>query len=96
MTRTERATSPRALLKDRSEAKNGMDASIRKGGAGAHNWGSLDDEARLEDEADLDEEQAFEDDNSQYSYSLICGAQVVLTTLSQVDQPMPMSRRGLT
>ncbi|TFY66522.1 hypothetical protein EVG20_g4571 [Dentipellis fragilis] len=64
MTRTERATSPRALLKDRSEAKNGMDASIRKGGAGAHNWGSLDDEARLEDEADLDEEQAFQEDNS--------------------------------
>ena len=55
MTRTERAVFPRALMKDRSEARNGLDSSLRKGGAGAHNWGSLEDEARHEDEALQDE-----------------------------------------
>lgn len=60
MTRTERATSPRALLKDRSEARNGYDNSLRKGGAGAHNWGSLDDEGRFEREGQEDEVDDFE------------------------------------
>jgi len=61
MTRTERAVSPRALMKDRSEARNGLDSGLRKGGAGAHNWGSLDDEARYEFEALRDEEADFEE-----------------------------------
>ncbi|ETW77520.1 hypothetical protein HETIRDRAFT_243856, partial [Heterobasidion irregulare TC 32-1] len=56
MTRTERAVSPRALLKDRSEARNGLDTGLRKGGAGAHNWGALNDEARFEREGADDEE----------------------------------------
>ncbi|KAI0026895.1 hypothetical protein K488DRAFT_81280 [Vararia minispora EC-137] len=56
MTRTERAVSPRALMKDRSEARNGLDPHLRKGGAGAHNWGALGDEARYELEALHDEE----------------------------------------
>jgi len=47
MTRTERSLSPKALLKDRSESKSGMDKSMRKGGAGTHNWGSLADEVDL-------------------------------------------------
>ena len=63
MTRTERSQSLRALIKDRSEARNGMDNSLPKGGAGGHNWGTpgskydyesaaLDDEgAELEDQA---------------------------------------------
>ncbi|KAI5117414.1 hypothetical protein M0805_005474 [Coniferiporia weirii] len=51
MTRTERATSPRAILKDRSESKSGYDKSLRKGGAGPHNWGSMRDELELEREA---------------------------------------------
>lgn len=55
MTRTERAIFPRAVLKDRSESRTGLDKSIRKHGAGPHNWG------RLEDERDL-EEAAFEDE----------------------------------
>ncbi|VDB97599.1 unnamed protein product [Peniophora sp. CBMAI 1063] len=55
MTRTERATSPRALRRDRSENKDGVDTSMRKGGAGAHNWGSLDEEARAEREGLEDE-----------------------------------------
>ena len=55
MTRTEHATSPRALQHDHSENKGGVDTSIRKGGAGAHNWGSIDEEARCEQEGLADE-----------------------------------------
>ncbi|GAB1526254.1 peptidyl-prolyl cis-trans isomerase cpr6 [Rhizoctonia solani] len=43
MTRTERAAYPRAINKDRSEPRNGMDKSMRKGGA-AGGWGTIDDE----------------------------------------------------
>ena len=56
MTRTERSISPRALRRDRSENKEGVDTGMRKGGAGAHNWGSLDEEARAEREG-LEDEQ---------------------------------------
>lgn len=62
MTRTERAVSPRALLKDRSEARNGLDTGLRKGGAGAHNWGALNDEARFEREGADDEESEPRDE----------------------------------
>ncbi len=51
MTRTERATSPRAIIKDRSESKSGMNKHTPKGGAGTHNWGSLMNERDLEDAA---------------------------------------------
>ncbi|KAF8480091.1 hypothetical protein DFH94DRAFT_740247, partial [Russula ochroleuca] len=61
MTRTERSHSLRALAKDRSEARNGMDTSVPKGGAGAHNWGSLNAEFAIESEAMLDENAEFED-----------------------------------
>ncbi|KZT50369.1 hypothetical protein CALCODRAFT_192839 [Calocera cornea HHB12733] len=44
MTRTQRSTDPHALIKDRSEAKNGLDKSIKKQGGGPHSWGSLKDE----------------------------------------------------
>ena len=46
----------------RSESKSGLDKSDRKGGAGAHNWGSYADEqdhefrAAFEDYEDVDEE----------------------------------------
>ena len=59
MTRTERASYPRALNRDRSESRNGLDASLRKRGAGNHNWGSLVDEHRLEATAQDDEEHEF-------------------------------------
>jgi GAF domain-containing protein len=59
MTRTERSIAPRALMKDRSEARNGLGTSLRKGGGGAHNWGSLGDEARYEEEGLRDEEEEF-------------------------------------
>ena len=60
MTRTERSLSLRALAKDRSEARNGMDSSVPKGGAGAHNWGSIDAEYSLESAAVLDEDAEFD------------------------------------
>ena len=61
MTRTERASFPRAIIKDRAESKSGMDKSTPKQGAGTHNWGSLIDERELEEAADLDEERDLED-----------------------------------
>lgn len=60
MTRTARAAYPRAVIKDRSESRTGLDSSIRKAGAGHHNWGSLADEHRLEEEAMDDEEMEIE------------------------------------
>lgn len=56
MTRTARAAYPRAVIKDRSESRSGLDPSIRKSGAGHHNWGSLADELRMEEAAIGDEE----------------------------------------
>jgi len=56
MTRTERSMFPKAINKDRSESKSGMDKSLRKHGAGLHNWGSLADEVELEYDAMHDEE----------------------------------------
>jgi hypothetical protein len=65
MTRTERSQSVRALIRDRSEARNGMDSSVPKGGAGGHNWGTLESEydyenAAIDDEAAEREDQAGE------------------------------------
>lgn len=56
MTRTARAAYPRAVIKDRSESRTGLNPSIPKSGAGHHNWGSLADELRLEEAAAFDEE----------------------------------------
>ena len=56
MTRTARAAYPRAVNKDRSESRSGLDPSLRKSGAGHHNWGSLADELHLEEAAIDDEE----------------------------------------
>ncbi|THH32875.1 hypothetical protein EUX98_g1341 [Antrodiella citrinella] len=61
MTRTERATFPRAIIKDRAESRSGMDKSTPKQGAGPHNWGSLIDERELEDGADYDEVRELEE-----------------------------------
>jgi len=65
MTRTARSTSLRAINKDRSESKSGHDKSLRKNGAGGHNWGSIDDERQLEDaslyDEDLEEESRASD-----------------------------------
>ena len=60
MTRTARAAHPRAVIKDRSESRTGLNPSIRKSGAGHHNWGSLADERHLEEAAIDDEELDIE------------------------------------
>lgn len=60
MTRTERATFPRAIIKDRAESKSGLDKRLPKNGAGTHNWGSLLNERDLEDAADFDETRDVE------------------------------------
>ncbi|KAJ8521593.1 hypothetical protein ONZ45_g1777 [Pleurotus djamor] len=57
MTRTERSVNPRAVIRDRSESKSGLDKSMPKNGAGTHNWGSFADERELEDAALADEQQ---------------------------------------
>ncbi|GJE93067.1 hypothetical protein PsYK624_092260 [Phanerochaete sordida] len=61
MTRTERSTSPRAILKDRSVPRNAMGHELKKDGAGPHNWGSLRLEQELEEGADFDERDEDED-----------------------------------
>ncbi|KAF8582250.1 hypothetical protein K439DRAFT_1635480 [Ramaria rubella] len=61
MTRTERSFNPRAVIRDRSESKTGLDKSDRKGGAGAHNWGSYADEQ----EHELRAAEDYEDEEPQ-------------------------------
>ncbi|KAI4294451.1 hypothetical protein EV122DRAFT_268583 [Schizophyllum commune] len=51
MTRTARSNSVKAMQKDRSISRTGLDAGLRKHGAGTHNWGSLAQERALEDAA---------------------------------------------
>lgn len=64
MTRTARAAYPRAVLRDRSESRSGLDTSVRKDGAGQHNWGSIANERQLEYDAIEDEmrEASLEED----------------------------------
>lgn len=64
MTRTARASSLRALVKDRSESKSGHrdDKHVRKDGAGAHGWGSIADEKALEEAALKDEQLEFDEE----------------------------------
>lgn len=73
MTRTERASYPRAINKDRSESKNAMDKSLPKHGAGPHNWGSYEDELDLETAADYDEEEELktEGDSSCHRFYIL-------------------------
>jgi len=64
MTRTERSAFPRSLLKDRSEARNGLNPGLRKNGAGGHNWGRLADERELETAAMADEEYDYGEEDA--------------------------------
>ena len=62
MTRTARASYPRAVIRDRSLSKSGLDGHIQKGGAGRHNWGDLEHEPRSEfDQYDEEEEEMEEE-----------------------------------
>jgi len=78
MTRTARAAFPRAIIKDRSESKSGLDKSLRKNGAGHHNWGSIAHEGELESAAMDDEELELQVEES--------GSD---TTSSQTDCMLP-------
>jgi hypothetical protein len=51
------------MIKDRSESRSGLDKSIRKNGAGQHNWGSLAAELELESAALEDEAHELEEDD---------------------------------
>lgn len=68
MTRTERATSPRAIIKDRSESKSGIDKRTPKNGGGPHNWGRLEDEHDLEEAALYDEERDFDEEGTHHDH----------------------------
>ncbi|KAF9460414.1 hypothetical protein BDZ94DRAFT_1143023, partial [Collybia nuda] len=70
MTRTARSSFPRAVVRDRSESKSGLDKSIRKNGGGGHNWGSLADEQHLEFAAMGDEELDFDDSEETHLLTL--------------------------
>ncbi|KAF8624655.1 hypothetical protein AX17_006986 [Amanita inopinata Kibby_2008] len=65
MTRTARAAYPRAIIRDRSESKSGLDSSLRKGGAGRHNWGGIADERELEYAAMNDDMEFAEEGQEQ-------------------------------
>jgi len=62
MTRTARSSSLRAILRDRSESKSGHDKSVRKNGAGPHNWGDFAHEADLEFAAMDDERLEYDEE----------------------------------
>lgn len=72
MTRTARAAYPRAVIKDRSESRTGLDSSIRKSGAGHHNWGSLADELHLAAIGDLEEGETDSDTTIDSNSSTRC------------------------
>ncbi|KAJ3757560.1 hypothetical protein EV360DRAFT_83903 [Lentinula raphanica] len=56
MTRTARASFPRAIIKDRSQSRSGSSGKVmKKEGAGSHNWGRID-EMPAEDEPDYESE----------------------------------------
>ncbi|KAI6041461.1 hypothetical protein EDC04DRAFT_3139619 [Pisolithus marmoratus] len=67
MTRTERATYPRAAMRDRSLSKSGLDNHIRKGGGGHHNWGSFAEEEYHEAAAREDSAHEFAKEFDEHS-----------------------------
>lgn len=67
MTRTERATYPRAAMRDRSLSKSGLDNHLRKGGGGHHNWGKLAEEEYLEAAAREDSAHEFAKESDEHS-----------------------------
>jgi len=91
MTRTARAAYPRAVLKDRSESRSGLDTSIRKDGAGQHNWGSIADEQHLESAA-LEDEMA---DERMYEEETKLDALNSPTVSETIPGESPNSRRNL-
>jgi hypothetical protein len=87
MTRTSRAAFPRAVNKDRSESRSGLDKSIRKSGAGYHNWGSLADEEYLEYAALDDEQRELEEERQASPEEVLQGAPQTPWYSSQAPTP---------
>ncbi|TFK32281.1 hypothetical protein BDQ12DRAFT_692776 [Crucibulum laeve] len=100
MTRTARSSYPRAINRDRSTSRSGLDTSIRKQGAGQHNWGSIADEHVLETSAMNDE---LQEERSVGAPSLSAAVQdspmTTTATVAGMDMPEGMKRTnsgGLT
>lgn len=100
MTRTARASFPRAIVKDRSESKSGHDKRLRKDGGGPHGWGRLSDESKLEAAALYDEQLEFsaEENASQFegefifnftAYDLLNSSHIAL---GDVGKPVQIQR----
>ncbi|KAH9474445.1 hypothetical protein JR316_0012904 [Psilocybe cubensis] len=103
MTRTARAAYPRAVIKDRSESRSGLDTSLRKSGAGHHNWGALADERTLETAAleddQLEEEEVgetanpIEDTNSSRSMSPPRKPEMARSTSGMTEEELQKARQ---
>ena len=104
MTRTARAGFPKAMMRDRSESRSGLDKSMRKNGGGGHNWGSLADErdhefAALDDDAVALQVTAEEVDDdaasvkSDTSMSFVLRLHFYLTPSSHRIQVLRRTRR---
>jgi len=78
MTRTARAAFPRAVIKDRSQSRSGLNKEMKKGGGGGHNWGKLG-EVNDEDELEYGEYDSE-------------GPTEISSTISDVSQPAPRKR----
>lgn len=89
MTRTERATSLRAILKDRSESKTGIDKHMPKNGAGTHNWGSLMDERELEEAAVYDEERDRESATEEGTHESITASMFMCAQMTRYSRSAP-------
>lgn len=97
MTRTERSLSPRAMIKDRSESKTGMDKAFRKGGAGSHNWGNINEYLLETEVLDDDEGQDLAANKGAYSATLAMRPSIDQppTPEESVDKPELATRTSI-
>ncbi|KAL0071306.1 hypothetical protein AAF712_001872 [Marasmius tenuissimus] len=84
MTRTERSAFPRAVNRDRSLSKSGLERSLRKDGGGAHNWGRLEDE--LDHEYDALDDDIREDEEASSSSSDAADKPVIVSPSSSMTE----------
>jgi len=92
MTRTERATYPRAIIKDRSEARNAMNKHTPKSGAGSHNWGDLQHERDYEEAGLQDEEDEFREDGVDRSRETVERPHAARRTSSLSEEELQQAR----
>ncbi|KAJ8082123.1 hypothetical protein PM082_007970 [Marasmius tenuissimus] len=84
MTRTERSAFPRAVNRDRSLSKSGLERSLRKDGGGAHNWGRLEDE--LDHEYGALDDDIREDEEASSSSSDAADKPVIVSPSSSMTE----------